>query len=124
MRDETKSNFLYDNACGSSDFLHDNKLKLMGENLEHDINAIKNNLSTFGMKLEMVYAALVGNEIAKDGGLVADIVSQQKQILRLKERIEKVEARESKRQLYLNIIWGAVGVIITLIITHFFNLIK
>jgi hypothetical protein len=96
----------------------------MGENLEHDINAIKNNLSTFGMKLEMVYAALVGNEIAKDGGLVADIVSQQKQILRLKERIEKVEARESKRQLYLNIIWGAVGVIITLIITHFFNLIK
>jgi hypothetical protein len=94
----------------------------MGENLEQDINAIKNNLSTFGMKLEMVYAALVGNEIAKDGGLVADIAGQQKQILRLKERIEKVEAKESKRQLYVNIIWGAVSAIIALIVTHFFKL--
>ncbi|HXS58997.1 MAG TPA: hypothetical protein VN726_22895 [Hanamia sp.] len=94
----------------------------MGENLEQDINAIKNNLSSFGMKLEMVYAALVGNEISKDGGLVADIAGQQKQILRLKERIEKVEAKETKRQLYVNIIWAAVTGIIVLILSHLFKL--
>lgn len=94
----------------------------MSENLEQDINSIKNNLSAFGMKLEMVYAALVGNEISKDGGLVADIAGQQKQISRLKERIERVERSESKRRFYVNLIWGAVCSIIALIIGHFFKI--
>jgi len=94
----------------------------MGENLEQDINAIKNNLSAFGMKLEMVYAALVGNEISKDGGLVADIAGQQRQISRLKERIEKVEKSENKRHLYVNLIWGAVCSVIVFLLTHFFKL--
>jgi hypothetical protein len=94
----------------------------MGENLEQDITSIKNNLSEFGRKLESVYNCLVGNEISKDGGLVADIAGQQKQILRLKERIEKVEAKESKRQLYVNIIWAAVSGIVVLILTHIFKL--
>jgi hypothetical protein len=93
----------------------------MGENLDQDITAIKNNLSAFGMKLEMVYAALVGNEIAKDGGLVADIAGQQRQISRLKERIEKVEKNETRKHVYINILWAVAGVVATFVLTHIFK---
>lgn len=92
------------------------------QNLERDINAIKNNLSAFGMKLEMVYAALVGNEIAKDGGLVKDISNQREEIAKLTKRVEKVEQRESKRQLYVKIIYAGVVGIIIYIFTHIFKL--
>jgi len=92
------------------------------QNLERDINAIKNNLSAFGMKLEMVYAALVGNEIAKDGGLVKDISNQRDEIANLTKRVEKVEQRESKRQLYVKIIYAAVAGIVIYIFTHIFKL--
>ena len=93
----------------------------MEVNLEQDINAIKNNLSAFGMKLEMVYAALVGNEIAKDGGIVADIMHQRDQIKELAERVQKVEERESKRQVYVRIIYACVAMIVTLVGTYIFN---
>jgi hypothetical protein len=110
----------------------------MNEELEKDINAIKNNLSTFGLKLELVYAALVGNEIAKDGGLVAEISGQKGDIKKLGERIEdvndlltdriedvndlltdrieKVEKDQAKKQLYINLLWGAACFILALII--------
>ena len=94
---------------------------MMEVNLEQDINAIKNNLSAFGMKLEMVYAALVGNEIAKDGGIVADIMHQREQIKELAERVQKVEERESKRQVYVRIIYACVAMIVTLVGTYIFN---
>ena len=94
---------------------------MMEVNLEQDINAIKNNLSAFGMKLEMVYAALVGNEIAKDGGIVADIMHQSEQLKKLAERVQKVEERESKRQVYVRIIYACVAMIVTLVGTYIFN---
>lgn len=96
----------------------------MNEDIQHDINLIKNNLSTFGLKLSLVYDALVGNEIAKDGGLVEEIKKMKEFNRSLSSRVSKVERDQTRKQLYINIIYGAVGVIITLLITHFLNLIK
>jgi predicted ATPase len=98
----------------------------MGEdqNLLSDINSIKNNLSSLGMKVSLVYDALVGNEIAKDGGLVEEIKKMKEFEKSILARVTKVEEDQEKKQLYINIIWGAVGVTITILLTHFLNLIK
>ena len=46
---------------------------LKEERLNTDIHTIKNALTTLGLKVELVYAALTGNEISKDEGLVGEI---------------------------------------------------
>jgi hypothetical protein len=91
------------------------------ERLQADIHLIKNNLTTFGLKLELVYAALTGNEISKDEGLVGEIKMQKESLKKLEKRIEIVEKKESKRQIYVNIIYAAIGVIITMILEYLLN---
>jgi hypothetical protein len=50
------------------------------ELLVKDVHTIKNTLATLGVRFELVYNCLVGNEISKDGGLVADINEQKAEI--------------------------------------------
>ena len=95
--------------------------ELESERLKSDIHTIKNNLTTLGLKLELVYAALTGNEISKDEGLVGDIKGQKKALEKLTERVDVIEKKENKRQIYLHIIYGAIGFIIALILNYFFN---
>ncbi len=90
-----------------------------------DIHAIKNALTTFGVRLEVVYNALVGNEITKDGGLVKTVIEQKAEIMLLNDRIEAVEKQEDSRQQLIKIIW-AIGsflaaMILTLIVSHYFR---
>lgn len=89
------------------------------ENFQTDLTAIKNTLAQFGIKLEMVYASLVGNEISKDGGLVEDIRLMKLDNKELTKRVEKVENGQTKRELYVRLLWGAAGIIATLIIKSF-----
>lgn len=86
-----------------------------------DVHEIKNTLTRFGLRLELVYNALQGNELSKDGGLVAEIIEQKNTIKDLGKRVEKVEQQEGQRRLYVNIIWAALAAIGTMIISHFFN---
>jgi hypothetical protein len=93
--------------------------ELKKERLDDDIHVIKNNLTTFGLKLELVYAALTGNEISKDEGLVGEIKQQKLELQKLTIRVEIMETKERKRQIYVNIIYAAVGVIMTVIFEYF-----
>jgi len=97
---------------------------MMDEILSHDVAEIKNGLTTLSMKVAMVYDALKGNELSGDGGLVKDINNIKKETKELEKRIVLVEKGQSRNDIYIYIISGFAGVLITLIITHFLNLIK
>lgn len=94
---------------------------LKEERLNTDIHTIKNALTTLGLKVELVYAALTGNEISKDEGLVGEIKQQKESIRKLSERVDKVEKNESKRQVYVTIIWAAIGFILAMLFNHFWK---
>lgn len=86
-----------------------------------DVHEIKNTLTKFGMKLELVYNALIGNEILKDGGLVADLLIQKSEIRALTQRVNVLEGREDKRQVYIRITWGVVGALLTALVAAIMN---
>lgn len=94
---------------------------LQEERSQSDIHTIKNKLTSFGLKLDLVYAALTGNEIAKDEGLVGDIKHQREELNKLTGRVEKIEKRENQRQVYVTIIYGAIGFILAMILNYFFK---
>lgn len=91
----------------------------MEELLIKDVHEIKNTLQKFGLKLEIVHNALVGNEILKDGGIVADLLTQKAEIMALTKRVLAVEAKEDKRQVYIRITWGAVGALLAVLLNFF-----
>lgn len=82
-----------------------------------DVHEIKNTLTKFDVRLQLVYNSLVGNEISRDGGLVGDILNQAAEIKALEKRVEAIEKAETKRRFYVNIIWGTTSAIITMILT-------
>ena len=89
------------------------------EQIKTDIHSIKNKMTAFGARLELLYAALVGNEISKDGGLVADISEHKVGMMELSKRMDRLEKSDAKKSIYVNIIWGAAGAIIYMIAQHF-----
>lgn len=97
---------------------------------EFELGSLKQQFTTFGLRLELIYNSLVGNEIAKDGGLVKDIHNLQddvkavreKDINSLHERIEVLEKSDNKKSIYVNIIYLGVGAVIAFLL-HRFNVI-
>lgn len=90
-----------------------------GEQEKKDIHDIKNTLTRLNLRLEIVYNCLVGNEISKDGGLVADIYSIKSELGFIVKRVETMEKSERQRGVYVKIIWGVAGVAAALIANHF-----
>lgn len=91
------------------------------QRFSQDVHDIKNQLQKQGLRLELIYNALNGNELSKDGGLIAEIASQRGTIEDLSKRVADVEKKESQRQLYVRIIWAALSVIATLVASYFFK---
>lgn len=89
------------------------------DKVDKDVHDIKNTLTKLGMRLEIVYNCLVGNEILKDGGLVADISIIRAELVQLVKRIDIVEKTERQRNIYVRILWAVGGVLITIIITRY-----
>lgn len=93
----------------------------MEDILIKDVHEIKNTLQKFGIRLELMHNALVGNEILKDGGIVADLINQKAEIMALTKRVQAVESQEAKRQVYIRIIWGVVGAVVVFLFNYFFH---
>ncbi len=89
------------------------------EQIIQDVHDIKNTLTKLGVRLEIVYNCLVGNEILKDGGLVAELGELMVQFVKVLNRIDDIEKKERQRSLYVKIIWGAVAALLTVLVSHF-----
>lgn len=89
--------------------------------VDQDIHDIKNKIASALPKIDLMYSALVGNKIANDGGLFGRMTSLEKRVTTVEDEVEAIKGIKSKQQVYINIIWIAVGSLVTLIISHFLN---
>lgn len=90
-----------------------------GEQEKIDIHDIKNTLTRLSVRLEIVYNCLVGNEISKDGGIVADIFSLKSELVLVVKRVESMERNDKQRSVYVKIIWAVAAAVVTLIFNHY-----
>lgn len=98
------------------------------QEVHKDIHEIKNAMTKLSVRVELVYGALVGNELLKDGGLVnvifhlrAEVKALDIRIDGVDERIDGIDKKEAQRRLYVKIIWAALAVIATIIIERIFS---
>lgn len=70
--------------------------------MQEDIRGIKN-------KLDQLFTALMGSEIAKDGGLVSRLERLEDENEKLRGKIEDMEKNTVKSDTRLNIIWALIG---------------
>jgi hypothetical protein len=78
-------------------------------NMQTDIVAIRQEMARHGVMLDKLYTALMGNEIAKDGGLVARILHLEETCESLQEGQIEIKEAAGKSKVYMKIMWGALG---------------
>lgn len=90
---------------------------LENQNTPHqDIVIIRKEIGDIRITVNEVKEALVGNGLAKDGGLVQRIIDTETRQDELEKRFNTIEKNEDKRALYVHIIWAMGGVIATAIV--------
>ena len=83
--------------------------------MQKDITEIKTEIHSFKGKFDELYTALMGSTIGRDGGLVGRIGELETEVEILKKENFELKKDNTKRDLYLNIIWGLGGNILTTI---------
>ena len=91
--------------------------------MQNDVAAIKTEVATLGMKVDKMYIALMGSDIAKDGGLVGRIQQLETENEELREELDTIKTNAVKSDLYLKWIWGLVGAFGSGIFTYVLSLI-
>lgn len=89
--------------------------------MQSDISSIKKDIHNFNQKFDKLFTALLGSEIGKDGGLVGRIDDLEKQVEKLVTENNELKKENTKRDLYLNIIWAIGGAIFTAIGLYVLN---
>ncbi len=79
--------------------------------MQKDIHDIKQKVDGMGGNLEKVLGALMGNDLAKDGGLIARITELEDQYEGIRKELETVKAEKAKSEWYLKLLWTAAGFI-------------
>ena len=94
------------------------------EVIKQDVHDIKNELQKWKLELPMIreiHESLTGNKISKDGGLVKRVENVEIKILEVEESVESIKISKSKQQVFINIIYGAIGALLSIIVSHFIN---
>lgn len=101
----------------------DQKDHIKTETTRHEISEIKTSVAEIKEKTHQLYFALMGNELTKDGGLIAMILKVEVDALHLSDKIQIIENREDRKNFYISVIWAFAGTIfggiLTALITYF-----
>lgn len=89
--------------------------------MQTDIEQIKIHMSSLGTKVDKMYLALMGSEIAKDGGLVGRIEDLERDVHDIKEQLTDIKADASKNRWHVNVMWGASGAVIMALFSLFLS---
>lgn len=81
------------------------------EYTQHDIREIRVKVEGLSKTLMEVHTALIGNPMAKDGGLIQRIVDSEGEIQTLKDKIAAIEKERTSSALYLKIIYLLGGLL-------------
>lgn len=95
----------------------------MMEVTQQDIQQIKEQVSDLSGKLNEVHTALVGSNMAKDGGLIQRVIDGETELADLKKRIETIEFEKGQDRFYIKVIWGLGGTLIAFIFAFILKLI-
>jgi proline dehydrogenase len=85
--------------------------------MEHTIAKISEEVHDLKNKINKLYAALLGSELAQDGGLVARIQNLEKVAETIDKKVERVELGNAKTAIYVKIIWLMSGFVLASIMT-------
>lgn len=88
---------------------------------QNDIRAIRKEVETVAGKVNDVHQALIGNSLAKDGGIVQRLHDCERDVEALQAKVVSIEKDNVKSSLYMRIIWGLAGIIIAAALNHFFG---
>lgn len=80
--------------------------------MQTDIEQIKISMAGLGNKVDKMYLALMGSEIAKDGGLVGRIEDLEKDVHEIKDQLTEIKADASRNRWHVNVMWGASGAVV------------
>jgi hypothetical protein len=79
--------------------------------MQTDIQQINVHMTSLGTKVDKMYLALMGSDIAKDGGLVGRIEDLEQNVHEIKEQLTDIKADASKNRWHVNVMWGASGAV-------------
>jgi len=85
------------------------------ETVKREIEQFNTKLSEMNAKFDRVYYALVGNDLAQDGGIIGRVVVLEKEIEIANEQIEKLKADAAKNAQQVKILWSVGGAAVMLI---------
>lgn len=91
--------------------------------MQNDIEQIKMIVKNQDLKVDKMYYALMGNEIAKDGGLVGRIQTLEKENEELREELEAFKTDKAKSDLYIKWIWALVSGLVSMVFGYVMTLI-
>ncbi len=83
--------------------------KIQFVSMQTDIQAIKQDLHGMDRKLDKVMTALMGSDVANDGGLVKRIQELEDQHEDILKKLSKIEIEKTKIELYQKILWAVAG---------------
>lgn len=77
------------------------------------MKTVTDTLAEHGKKVDKLVAALVGNDWEQGTGLAGRVKDLETETETLKKEIENLKGDAKKSVIYINLLWGAAGVIIT-----------
>jgi uncharacterized protein (UPF0335 family) len=99
--------------------------KIQFTHMQTDIEQIKISMVDQSNKVHKMYLALMGSDIARDGGLVGRIEDLENDVHEIKEQLTDIKADASKNRWHVNVMWGASGAVImalfTLLLSYIFK---
>jgi hypothetical protein len=95
--------------------------KIQFTHMQTDIESIKLQMTVQGTQLDKMYYAIMGSELARDGGLVGRIEDLEKDAKEIKDTLIEIKADASKNRWHVNVMWGASGAVIMALFSLFLS---
>jgi hypothetical protein len=88
-----------------------------------ELQQLRTDMKDMKGKVDKMFYALMGNEIAKDGGLVGRIEHLETVFEKMEEKVDKLSETNIKMQVYQRIMWTSIGFVAASIFSYVLSLI-
>lgn len=91
---------------------------------QNEIRQVKIEVGEIAKQVSEVHQALIGNALAKDGGLVRRVEECETAVLELNQKIDDLTREADKKEIYIRWLWalatGFITTVFSLLITNYF----
>lgn len=92
------------------------------ENVQQQLNKFDKRQSEMQEKVDKMYFALMGNELARDGGLVGRIEELEETDKNILKELQELKGKNIGFEIYQKIMWSMVGGVVALVFSYVVNL--